>query len=161
MKARQKDLHTFQVDYQSDKDDTRYLGTFTCKKMSIMDLAALGVRKAQLNGGMYYDTNNPGRGVDSETSFFNAMVAQLEICIVNSPPWWDMTKIGDPELIGTVFTEVMNYENSFLERGRNSRRNNRSMGSSQENGDSYGEEANSSRGGSEMVGDEVLAALEP
>lgn len=149
---------TFSIDYVSEIDDVRYQGTFTVRKLSIRDLAALGVRKAQLNGGMYYDSVNPGRGVDEQTDDFNNMIAHLELSVKQHPAWWDLDKINDVSLLGKVFKEVLEFENSFLRRA---------LDRSASNGDSEGSSAsnisgsNAGTGARAVVGSEVSAALEP
>ncbi len=149
---------TFAIDYVSEIDSTRYQGSFTIKKLSIRDLAALGVRKAQLSGGMYYDASNPGRGVDEQTDDFNNMIAHLELSVRQNPTWWDMDKINDVNLLGKVFKEVLEFENSFLRRAVERETANRD---SAIRGSSDISNANSSAGAREMVGQEVSAALEP
>jgi hypothetical protein len=127
-----------------------------------MDLATLGVRKAQLNGGMHHDASNPGRGIDTFTDNLNQMVAQLELAIVKHPQWWDLADIVDLQLLSKVFEEVISFENSFLERARS-----RALGAEQAGGDgsaggsedSYG--SDDSGGSSAVVGKEVHSALEP
>ena len=116
IKAKQKNVHVFSIDYQSDQDETRYQGKFTIKKLSIRDIAAMGVRKAQLNGGMHYDPAHPGRGIDKDTDENNAMIAHLELSIKDAPSWWNLDVITDTGLIVTVFQEVMTFEQTFLSR---------------------------------------------
>lgn len=149
---------TVNIDYVSDVDDVRYQGNFTIKKLNIRDLAAVGVRKAQLNGGMYYDSDNPGRGVDEQTDSFNNMVAHLELAIKQCPTWWDLDKISDMQLVGRVFKEVIEFENSFLRRSIERAANLGSgAGGSSEN-ISTSDVDSSVRA---VVGSEVQAALEP
>jgi len=156
--ARNEMIKIFAIDYISELDDMRYVGNFTIKKLSIRDLASLGVRKAQLNGGMYYDSTNPGRGVDESTDDFNNMLAHLELSVKSAPTWWDMDKINDVNLLGKVFKEVLEFENSFLRRAVERETANRDSAIS---GSSDISNANSSAGAREMVGQEVSAALEP
>lgn len=149
---------TVNIDFVSSVDDVRYQGNFTIKKLNIRDLAAVGVRKAQLNGGMYYDSENPGRGVDEQTDSFNNMVAHLELAVKQAPAWWDLDKLSDMQLVGRVFKEVIEFENSFLRRSlaRESADGSGSGGSS-ENISS----TNTDSGPRAVVGSEVQAALEP
>ncbi len=156
--ARQKLLHTFTIDFSSAIDDRRYVGKFTVKKLSIRDLAALGVRKAQLNGGMYYNDATPGRGVDESTDSFNNMIAHLEIAVKEAPEWWNLDEVADVELIGKVFQEVMSFENSFL-----ARKLSRTVVQSDGEGSGEANISSSNNGGSprHLVGQEVSSALEP
>ncbi len=158
MKARQDLTKTFTIDYNSEQDGMRYKGTFTIKKLSIRDLAALGVRKAQLNGGMYYNDSTPGRGVDEQTDDFNNMIAHLELSIKDSPDWWNLDQITDVELLGFVFKEVMDFENTFL-----ARKASRKIAGGNGNGSSQADlqEANTAGGPRSVVVEEVQTALEP
>ncbi len=158
MKARQELTKTFSVDFDSAQDGMRYKGPFTIKKLGIRDLAALGVRKAQLNGGMYYNEATPGRGVDEQTDDFNNMLAHFELSIKDAPEWWDLAQITDVELLGIVFKEVIDFENSFLARKTSRKKSGR-------NGDGSGkadvQEADAAGGPRKVVGEEVQASLEP
>lgn len=158
MKARQELTKTFSIDYNSEQDGIRYKGSFTIKKLSIRDLAALGVRKAQLNGGMHFTEATPGRGVDEQTDDFNNMIAHLEISIKDAPSWWNLDQITDVELLGIVFKEVIGFEQSFLAR-KSSRK--KSGLDSQGSGASTVSEANTAGSPSKVVGEEVQASLEP
>lgn len=149
---------TVNIDFVSSVDDVRYQGNFTIKKLNIRDLAAVGVRKAQLNGGMYYDSENPGRGVDEQTDSFNNMVAHLELAVKQAPTWWDLDKLSDMQLVGRVFKEVIEFENSFLRRSlERETADGSGSGGSSENISS----TNTDSGPRAVVGSEVQAALEP
>lgn len=159
--ARQRLLHTFQIDYASELDDRRYFGTFTTKKLSISDVAALGVRKAQLNGGFHHDPEKPGAGVDSNTDNFNAMIAHLDIALVQTPPWWDLEEITDGELIARVFEEVVKHENTFLGRKRAADGDTGSDGTEQADSSSGLQKAGTGGVAGSLVHEEVSDALEP
>ena len=116
--SKQRVLNNFSIDFLSEVDGIRYSGKFVSKKLSIRDIAALGVRKAQLNGGMHYDYAHPGHGVDEQTDEFNNMIAHLEISLLEAPTWWDLDAITDISLIGSVYKEVVVFENTFLGRPR-------------------------------------------
>lgn len=158
LNARQILTKTFSIDFVSEVENQRYQGTFTIKKLTIRDLAALGVRKAQLNGGMHYDQNNPGRGVDEQTDDFNNMIAHLELSVKSSPAWWDLDKIVDVNLLGKVFKEVLDFENSFLRRAVDRATN---AGDGAGSGSGNVSEANTGGIVSSVVVQEVHAALEP
>lgn len=153
--ARQKLLHNFSVDYKSDADDRRYVGDFTTKKLAIRDLAALGVRKAQLNGGYHHDSENPGKGVDEQTDEFNAMIAHLELALVKFPQWWNMDEITDVSLIGHIYKEVISFENKFRGSGGVS------GGESEGSGPAETPEADTDGSSGPVVDPEVQASLEP
>lgn len=160
--ARQKKQHTFNIDHYSESDDQRYSGTFTCQKLALRDFGALGVRKSQLNGGYYYSEQSPGQGIDKFTDDLNDIIAHLELALVDTPDWWDLDVVGDMELLGKVYGEVMQFQNSF--RGRNrpdATEGSDSGGSSQGSGEADKAQADTSGSPAEVVGSEVQAALEP
>lgn len=160
VKGTQKTLHTFSIDYKSDLDDKRYIGDFTCRKLTIADLSALGVRKAQLNGGMHYDVDNPGRGVDFDTDFLNNMLAHLEIVLVKTPAWWKLNEIADFGLVAAVHSEVDSFEASFRNRQRAGSDNGSGRGS-EGNSEGTVQEADEASTARSLVDREVQAALEP
>lgn len=148
-------MHTFYIDYESEQDACRYKGQFTIKKLSVRDLGLLSVRKNQMNGGMYYDPSLPGQGLDAATDEFNHMFAHLEFSIKSAPEWWDLDQITDVDLVGKVFKEVVEFEQSFLSRrsdyrGRSKARSKKAV-----------QEPNSDRVPADLVEEEVQAALEP
>jgi hypothetical protein len=105
--------HTFSINHNSVVDGNTYTGAFTCKKMTVQDTARLGVRTAQLNGGMHFDDNKPGYGVDPQTDGLNHMIATLELTLINKPAWFDLETIIDMELLGAVYREVASFEAKF------------------------------------------------
>ncbi len=165
--ARQHLLHTFEVDFSSNIDDRRYQGTFTSKKLSIRDLAALGVRKAQLSGGLHYDGAHPGHGVDEQTDEFNNMIAHLELAITQAPDWWNLDDISDLELLAAVYGQVVEFENSFFRRGRGGAQSTEEsdsdtlLGGSADIGADDSPGANGGGNITKVVGTEVQASLEP
>lgn len=158
--ARQKTLHTFHVEIHSEGDDMTYKGKFTVKKLSLRDLAALGVRKSQLQGGLHFDPSNPGRGVDEITDQMNTIIAQCEFSIVEAPEWWDLGKITDMEVLYKVYEEVISFENSFHGPRRSG---NGSTAGGTGQGDGPGDSSSSDHGGmaGSVVEQEVLDPLEP
>lgn len=160
-KARQKTTHVFSIDHFSEVDEVRYQGTFTCKKLSIADLGAVGVRKAQLNGGMYYDPQRPGHGVDYMTDDYNAMIAECEVAITVAPKWWNLSSISDSEVLQKVFQEVNDFQNSFLNRRREGNEANGRLDGDEELSSGYSEKSNNAGSTRAVVDQKVLAALEP
>ena len=94
---------SFSIDYLSEEDDRRYMGTFTCKKLTIRGLSQLGYRKAELCGGHSYNPET-GKGIDPGTAFLNEMIAHCEIDPEN------MTDLG---LLNEVYKEVADFEANF------------------------------------------------
>lgn len=163
--GRQNLLKTFTVDFTSDHG-IRYKGQFTTSKLTIADLASLGVRKAQLNGGMHHDVDNPGMGVDVQTDDFNSMIAHLDMSLKEWPDWWDLNQITDGDLLALVFEEVVSHENSFLRRKRPTTEpegleQSDADGSSEAAGQSDSQGSDNDRVSSAVVDEEVQDALEP
>ena len=108
---------TFIIDFTSPSNGEQYSGTFTCKKLSILDQTKISRRKSELCGGMYCvrdeDDKPTGQGIDNATEWINHMIAMLEVAIISSPPWWDLEEIYDEGLMVAVFEEVMAFEDSF------------------------------------------------
>lgn len=158
--ARQKMEHTFSVDYYSEQDDYTYRGTFITKKLSVLDQARVNVRKSELNGGKYYDDENPGVGIDEITDNMNYMIAFLETSLTKTPEWWDINSIGDVVILGKVFKEAIEHQSRF--RGRKEAPTGANHdGSGEGNRQGTPQEAHGPGVVREVVGQEVQAALEP
>jgi len=151
-------LHTFSVDVPSER--RRYEGTFTTKKLSIRDLSQVGVRKVQLNGGMHYDRDRPGQGIDAATDELNSMVAHMELALTAAPDWWNLDDITDPAVLTAVYSEVISFENTFLGRGKASGGAG-SRVSGQEDSATAQEQAVPTGDNQPVVVEQVQAALEP
>lgn len=159
---RQQLLNTFMIDHESEVDSRRYKGKFVSKKLTIRDIAALGVRKSQLNGGMHHDAGHPGYGVDEQTDEFNNMIAHLELSIVEAPDWWNLDEITDVTLLGYVYKEVVTFENTFLGRGGNTQADGGSAsGDSEGSGQEDTSPTKSDGNTPTVVGKEVSNTLEP
>lgn len=153
-----KTVHSFSVDIKTPYK--RYEGPFTCKKLSIRETASVGVRKAQLTGGYHYDADNPGSGIDYATDELNAIIAHLELAIIDAPTWWDLDEIADIRVVRAVYQEVLSFEMSFLGLGEKA----------PDRGSSRGSEADSpktetrpdtNRPAKVVVDEEVQSSLEP
>lgn len=153
-----KTVHTFSVDIKTPQQ--RYEGTFTVKKLTVRDLAAMGVRRVQLNGGLHYDPENPGKGIDSMTNEFNAIFAHLEFAVIDAPKWWDLDALTDMAVVSAVYQEVLDFEAKFLGYGKDPSDNQQGR-SSQDDSSSAQSEADDDRHAPQLVGKEVQSALEP
>lgn len=151
---------TFDVRHRSEMDGQVYEGQFTVKKMSIKDFGFLGTRRSQLNGGMYFDEDNPGVGIDESTHMTNNMIAHLEIVILQAPSWWDLDEIYDTGLIGEVFKHVINFESSFFRPNKpeNAASDTRS---SQEDSDGAGERTRPAGSVKKVGGESIPTSLDP
>ncbi len=153
-----KTSHTFHINYLSEVEEQRYEGVFTVRKLNVRDVGSLGVRKAQLNGGLHYDEDKPGYGVDAQTDNFNGVIAHLEIAVTSAPKWWKLDEIYDVALIYKVYKEVTSFENSF----RRSAGSQSDDKSSSQDGSVTPEKGTIGPGTpAEMVVYEVQASLEP
>lgn len=154
--ARQPIHKDFHIDFTSKIDGKRYFGKFTCKKLSVMDLVQYGTRKSQLANNLYFDPNNPGHGIDSNTDVLVSRIAHLELALVSSPAWWNLSEMVDSNLLSLVYKEVYSFENSFHGNEGND-------ASSSSEGHSQAEAQESLESGSPrpVVGSKVQAALEP
>ncbi len=150
-----KKRHIFNISHASEIDEQSYVGTFSCKRLSVRDLAQLSVIKTRLNGGYHHDPEQPGCGVDQQTDGLNHMLAHLELSLIDAPDWWDLGEIGDIELLSLVFQEVAKFENSFRKRKGDS------DGSSEAGSQTSSEGSNTGGTVSQVVGTEVPASLDP
>lgn len=85
-------------------DGKTYEGEFTIKRMSLSAQGKVGVIKARLNDNQF---------VDVETEVLHRWMAQLQVSVIKSPPWFDFTKLHDMKLLGRLHDEVAKFENSF------------------------------------------------
>lgn len=157
--ARQKITKVFHIDIESEIDDTRYQGTFTCKKLSIQDRTKMGVVKAQLNGGMHYDPEKPGLGLDPDTDAFNAVLAHITVALVEVPDFWDLDNMSDLTVIYEVYREVAEHEASF--RGGRKAKRQEPRSASESNRSEEDRLSNEPGAVSQVVDPEVQTALEP
>jgi hypothetical protein len=141
-------------------DGKTYDGQFTTKKLSIRDMGYIGTRKAQLNGGFHYDENNPGVGIDGETNATNNMIAHLEVCLIQHPPWWDLDKVYDVGLLAEVFSHVAEFENSFF-RSMRSNAEADAAGSSPDGRNGENEKSGTAGRVEEVGGGQVPPSLDP
>lgn len=151
---------TFSIHYKSTMDGKVYEGQFTTKKMSIKDMGQIGVRKSQLNGGYHYDEENPGVGIDAETNATNNMIAHFEVCLIQSPTWFNLDEIYDVGLLGEIFKNIAEYENSFF-RSQRSEEDTKSNGSSPADREGQAQQSGAAGRVTAMGGEQISAALEP
>ena len=97
--------NTFHLTYYSPYHDKTLSGEFIIKKLNVREVAQVGVRRAQLNGG--------ATGVDVVSSMFNLWLAQFEFSIIKAPEWWAPNDEYDENLLEIVFGKVVSFENSF------------------------------------------------
>lgn len=95
---------TFYFSVESAVDGKQYEGDFTIRKMGLMQLSQLGTTKARLSGGL---------AVEPHYDYLNQQIAQCMVSIEKSPPWWDLNKMVDTEILGAIHKEVISFENSF------------------------------------------------
>lgn len=148
----------FFFSYKSEVDGETYEGQFTVKKLSVKDIAQIGVRKSQLNGGYYFDKKNPGTGVPEESDLINEMISYLDIAILQAPIWFDLNNIYDAGLLGSLYGKAAENENNFFRsRGRVAA----DPRSSQNDSSGTGTQSGTSGHVEAVGGGEVPTALEP
>jgi len=159
--GRQKNLHTFNVDFVDD-DGTRYSGRFTTKRLSIADIVNLGVRKSEINGGLYYDADQPGKGIDFSTDELAAIIAHLEISLKDFPKWWNLDSLTSVNVLTEVYQEVASFEESFSrQQGETHTEDSGSVRGVQGDSSSDVQESDVRGVASDVVDEEVQASLEP
>lgn len=155
---------SFSIDYMSEIDQFQYQGAFTSKKMSIMDQTRVSRRRSELCGGMYCvrdeDGNPTGQGIDEWAEVQSRMIAILEVALVQKPAWWDLAEIGDEELLGKVFEEVMLFENTFRKFGGEDTTSGDSSASSEGDGEGQCKEPVLDNHASKVVDGQVSASLD-
>ncbi len=157
-----KNVKTVHITFESEGDGRLYDGEFTIKRLSIADYQKQQIRKLQLNGGYHYDSSSPGVGVPRDIDFFNDVVAHLELAVVKAPQWWDLDEITDVGVVYAVHGEVISFENSFLNRGKDdSKAAGEPAGVSEGGGETPPQESQRREDVREVVEQEVLAAPEP
>lgn len=152
-----KKQHTFYIRHESRIDGQVYEGQFTCKKLTIKDLSRVGVRKVQLNGGYHFDSKKPGIGIDEDTDAMNSMIAHLEQALIQAPIWFNLEEVYEGELLGKIYKEVVQFENSFFRRKPGEFE---SPGNSANGGSSQSQESRTSGYITPVGGREVSTALD-
>ena len=157
-------IHRFRINYTSEQTGEVFEGSFICRRQSIVDKARIRRRTSELGGGYYCVTDEQGeptgQGIDPQSEFFNKMIAILETVIETSPEWFDVHNIYDENLAWAILKEVMDYEVSFLRRGREADQDGQSGGSSQTSGTQEHQGSVSSNAPQKVVDGQVQAALD-
>lgn len=99
---------SFTLDYKSEEDGKRYVGTFTCQRLTIGASGQVRVMLARLNGG---------HTLDSGTNALHFMIAYLSFALTSTPEWWDPENSYDLELLRKIFDYVRQWESSFRKDG--------------------------------------------
>ena len=100
-------------------------GEFTIKRLNLGDMRQVGLRRAQLNGGMSEDA------LDEIVVSLNAMLAHLEGAIVKAPEWWQPDNFYSGDLVALVYGEVLNFEATFRVSARERQGADKGSGSAQ------------------------------
>ena len=139
-----KNTTVLHVDYTDPDTEMTYGGDFTVKRLNMADIRQVAIRKAQLNGGIAPDLIEPGM------SYFNSMLAHLEVALVQTPEWWKPDEFYNADVINDVYQEVMSFEDSFRRADKQQPQENKSSGEGATESDPAHAEA--------VVGEEVQAA---
>ena len=156
-----KNQKTFTIRHKME-DESVVEGTFTTKRLSIMDRAKIGVRRSQLCGGMYCvrDENDKatGQGLDEDTDYLNQMIAHLEVALVQKPVWFNLAEVTDLGLVREVYQQVADFEFNFFRRGNPGTDGPGSIRTSESGGERPG--TGSGDAATPVVGQEVSSALD-
>ena len=98
----------FVFDYQSPEDSRRYVGQFTCRRLTLGAIGQAGVTKARLNGGL---------SVDRNTDMLHEMMSYLAVALIEVPDWWDPESSFDPNLLRSLYSYVRHWESNFRSGG--------------------------------------------
>jgi hypothetical protein len=116
MSEDRKETHTFMLDLKGS-DGANYRGKFTTHRLNLGEISQVGIRKIQLNGGYFtvYDNegNATGKGMDPATDSLNEMWSQCEVALIQQPDWFTRDDLKDPSILGKVFKEVRDFEDTF------------------------------------------------
>lgn len=149
----------------SEVDDCTYEGDFTIKRQGLMDFSRQQLRKLELNGGRHRvdsDGEDDGAGVPFIMDWINEMISTIEVAVVKSPDWFDLSEISDMEVLKTVYKEVTVFENTFLNRGRGvDRPEDSAVGDGPKDSSPQRGESNAAADVDSVVGKEVPASLQP
>lgn len=99
-----KNSTTVYIEYKSDADKRTYSGDFTFKRLTIGEVAKVGVETARLNGGLVVDDN---------TDYLNTMFATMKYSVTKAPDWWKPEDLFDGMVVITVYKKYMEFERSF------------------------------------------------
>lgn len=154
--------HTFHINYTAS-DGTVLEGQFTCKRLSVLDRSKIGVRKSQLNGGMFCVRDEEGKptgqGIDEELDNINSLLATLEVSLTQQPVWFDLKSVYDLGVAIEVYKKVNEYNNSFF-RSANGESADQSGGVRQGNSGAQPQRSGPGNSPTPVVGKEVQAALD-
>lgn len=107
MQSRQLLEKAFKIDFTSEDTGQHYVGTFVARRPNAKDQMTIVGLKSELLEGKYYDPDNPGYGVPPDVDSAAEMIAFLDVCITDSPEWWEgAAKAYDMELISVIFMEA-------------------------------------------------------
>jgi hypothetical protein len=95
---------TIFIEVKSELDGRVYNGNFTFRRLSIGQIAQMGVEVARLNGGLKVDEN---------TDFLNTMLATFRFAVVSAPDWWKPEEMFDTNAVATVYNKYLEFESSF------------------------------------------------
>lgn len=101
------------IDFES-ATGTKYVGTLTFKRPSILETIRMGVNKAQLLKREMGDDVVPLELLNPEISYFAMVVGSLKVAILKSPEWLlDPEKVVDFDLLIHVYNRYDSWLDSF------------------------------------------------
>jgi len=98
--------HQFDIDIIGEKTGQKFTGTFLYKRLNLGEGRKARCMKARLMEEL--------TALDEETINLCEMISWLHFGLKKAPPWWGNPEdLYDYNLLITVFTEVLNFENGF------------------------------------------------
>ncbi len=105
---------TFWLEYFSSMHDKTFVGHFTFEKLTVRGMAQVGVKQAQLNGGM----NSAALPVHADV--YNMWLAHFEHSIARdekgaflAPEWFKPYDEIDDGLLEAIYEKIVDFENFF------------------------------------------------
>lgn len=100
-------LYTFNLDF-TDSSGKKWEGTFTHRIMTIKDHRVCGVMRAQLAGGLSYES------LDPITKEINLILSTLEISLTQRPDWAkDIQDMDNLEVVQELYKKCEEHEQFF------------------------------------------------
>lgn len=148
-----------------DEDGVQHPGTFTAKRLSVMERSKVAVRRSQLSGGMYCvrdDDGAPtGQGIDPSTDYINIVIAHLEIALIQKPIWFKLEEMTDMGLATDVYDKILEFEMTFFrQRDRGAADGSQSSLGGEEDSSEKPAISGSPTTATAVVGQQVQAALD-
>ena len=102
--------YAFIVRYRT-RDGQVLEGEFVTHVLTVQEMIEVGRAKAVLSGG------RPWEALDSDTRTLIEAAATCSVALKKQPQWFDTMAMKDPQLLLTVYGEVLAHEQRFFRTG--------------------------------------------